>query len=138
MNSIQRRLFRVFAEVGGDLTEDTEVDRFIRCVEGNLLLLPPKVREATELLWRSKDSPDYAQLTAELSRRDPIAVTAATLRQRVSRGVRLLENAVRRRPWGGLLGNGSAERTAPAARTAAGVSSHPAGSGAPRRRGANT
>jgi hypothetical protein len=55
MNSIQRRLFRAFAEVGGDLTEDAEVERFIRYVEGNLLLLPPKVREATELVWRNRD-----------------------------------------------------------------------------------
>lgn len=122
MNSIQRRLFRAFAEVGGDLSEDAEVERFIRYVEGNLLLLPPKVREATELVWRNKDGLDYAELTAELSRRDPIAVTAATLRQRVSRGVRLLETAVRRRPWGGPPGNGTARTTLNDGRPGAGYS----------------
>ena len=100
MNNIQRRLFRAFAEAGGDLTEDLEVERFIRYVEGNLLLLPPKVREATELLWRSQDLRAYAHLTVELSERQRTHVTTATLRQRVSRGTRLLEDAVRSRPWG--------------------------------------
>lgn len=99
MNSIQRRLFRAFAEGGGDLTEDAEVERFIRYVEGNLLLLPPKVREATELVWRDKDESDYTSVAALLSQRERVPVNLASLRQRVSRGVRVLEDAVRRAPW---------------------------------------
>lgn len=108
MNSIQRRLFRAFAEVGGDLTEDADVERFIRYVEGNLLLLPPKVREATELLWRSRDVSDYTAVAALLSQRERVPVNLASLRQRVSRGVRLLEDAVRRGAWRGAAGNGGA------------------------------
>lgn len=106
MNSIQRRLFRAFADVGGDLSEDADVERFIRYVEGNLILLPPKVREATELIWRSKDASDYSSVAALLSRRERMPVNQASLRQRVSRGVRLLEEAVRRGPWGNAGGNG--------------------------------
>ena len=108
MNSIQRRLFRAFAESGGDLTEDGEVERFIRYVEGNLLLLPPKVREAVELLWRCERVPAYVLLSAQVSEREQARVSVATLRQRVSRGVRVLEQAVRRRAWDRAAGRSDA------------------------------
>ena len=35
MNSFQRRLFRAFADGGGDLSEDDQVERFIRYVVHN-------------------------------------------------------------------------------------------------------
>lgn len=105
MNSVQRRLFRAFAEAGGDLSEDTQVEQFIRYVEANLVLLPPKVREAVELAWRCRDGTAYDQLAGQLRQREQTQVTVASLRQRVSRGTRLLEYAVRRRSW---VGGGAA------------------------------
>jgi hypothetical protein len=99
MNSIQRRLFRTFVQAGGDLTEDAEVERFIRYIEASLTMLPPKVKTAIEFTWRAKDSPSYARIAASLSEREGSAVTPTALRQRVSRGLRLLEEAIRSRPW---------------------------------------
>jgi hypothetical protein len=99
MNSIQRRLFRTFVQSGGDLTEDSEVERFMRYVEASLSILPPKVKNAIEVTWRAKDSPSYARIAASLSEREGAAVSPTALRQRVSRGVRLLEEAIRRRAW---------------------------------------
>lgn len=103
MNSIQRRLFRAFAESGGDLSDELHVEQFIRHVESNLLLLPPKVRVATELIWRCGGDAAYVSVAAQLSQREAAPLTAAGLRQRVSRGARLLEDAVRRRAWGPTL-----------------------------------
>ena len=100
MNSVQRRLFRAFAEAGGDLSEDAQVEQFIRYVEANVVLLPPKVREAVELVWRCRDGTAYEVLAEQLRQRERTPVTVASLRQRVSRGTRLLEYAVRRRSWG--------------------------------------
>lgn len=114
MNSVQRRLFRAFAEAGGDLSEDVQVEGFIRYVESNLLLLPPRVREAIELVWRGHDGMPYDGVAAQLAQREGAAVSVAALQQRVSRGARLLEDAVRNRSWG----------SAPAARP---------GNGGPRR-----
>jgi hypothetical protein len=100
MNSVQRRLFRAFAESGGDLSEDGQVEQFIRYVEANVVLLPPKVREAVELVWRCHDGAGYELLAEGLRQRERMPVSVASLRQRVSRGTRLLEYAVRRRSWG--------------------------------------
>jgi hypothetical protein len=100
MNSMQRRLFRAFAEAGGDLTEDVDVERFIRYIDATLILLPPRVREATELVWRCQDGLSYSLLVTELTQRFGNAVSVSTLRQRVSRGARELEAAIRRRSWG--------------------------------------
>jgi DNA-directed RNA polymerase specialized sigma24 family protein len=105
MNSVQRRLFRAFAEAGGDLSDDEQVEQFIRSVESNLLLLPPKVREAVELVWRAHDGVSYGGLAAQLTPRERTPVSVAALQQRVSRGARLLEEVVRRRSW--AAGGGS-------------------------------
>jgi hypothetical protein len=102
MNSVQRRLFRAFAEAGGDLSEDAQVEGFIRYVEGSLVLLPPKIREALELVWRGRDGVPYDALAAQLAQRERSRVSVAALQQRVSRGARLLEDAVRKRAWGSL------------------------------------
>ncbi len=99
MNGVQRRLFRAFVETGGLLSEDGQVERFICCVESDLAVLPPKVREAVELVWRGRDTVPYAEIAAQLGRREPTPVSVVALQQRVSRGVRLLEEAVRRRAW---------------------------------------
>ncbi len=100
MNGVQRRLFRAFVETGGDLSEDGQVEGFIRFVESNLVLLPPRVREAMELVWRCPDGTGYERLAGQLSQREPTAVRVASLRQRVSRGTRLLEYAIHQRSWG--------------------------------------
>jgi len=113
MNSVQRRLFRAFADAGGDLTEDVEVERFIRYVDATLILLPPRVREATELMWRSQDGMAYSLLVTQLAQRAGTAVTVTSLRQRVSRGVRELEASVRQRSWGAVEGGPSAQESRP-------------------------
>src|SRR5262245_1562886 len=102
MNNIQRRLFRAFVEGGGDISEEAAVEKFIRYVEGHVLLLPPRVRSATELVWRNPDGVSYAHLAEELSRREGTPLSAAALRQRMSRGMRELERIVRRLSWDGL------------------------------------
>jgi len=99
MNTIQRRLFGAFVRAGGDLSEDAEVERFIRYVESTLVLLPPRIREAVELTWRAPDHVSYDGVAAQLSVREGMPVRATALRQRVSRGARLLEDAVRQRQW---------------------------------------
>jgi len=99
VNNVQRRLFRAFVKAGGDLSEDDEVERFVRCVENNLLLLPPKIREAVELVWRDSTAMPYELLATKLRRQLGRPVTVVALQQRVSRGTRLLEDAVRSRPW---------------------------------------
>ena len=114
MNSVQRRLFRAFAETGGDLSEDTQVEGFIRYVESSLVLLPPRVREALEMVWRGRDAVSYAEIAARLAQRERTALSVAALQQRVSRGVRLLEDAVRHHSWGSppvaRPGNGGSRR----------------------------
>jgi DNA-directed RNA polymerase specialized sigma24 family protein len=114
MNSVQRRLFRAFAQAGGDLSEDAQVEGFIRYVESSLVLLPPRVREAVELVWRGRDTMSYAEIAAHLAQRERAALSVTALQQRVSRGVRLLEDAVRTRSWGSAPaarpGNGDPRR----------------------------
>src|SRR5207245_2369749 len=85
MNRIQRRLFRTFLKSGGDIVQETEVDRFVRCVEMSLSMLPPKVQAAVVLALAAEDAPHYNRLAAELLSRGQDSVTAPALRQRVSR-----------------------------------------------------
>lgn len=99
MNSVQRRLFRAFAENGGDLSDDAQVACFIRSVEGTLLLLPPKVRTAVELIWRGTDELSYREVAAELAHRERAKLTLSAVRRRVSRGASALEEVVRNHPW---------------------------------------
>jgi hypothetical protein len=99
MNTIRRRLIQSFVDAGGDLREDVEVERFIRYVETTLETLPPKVRLALEATWRAREVPSYARLAATLSEREGSQVSVTALRQRVSRGLRALEESIRRQPW---------------------------------------
>ena len=99
MNNVQRRLFRAFVEAGGDLGEEDQVDHLIRFVENNIMLLPQKVREAIEFVWRRPADERYDRLAAHLSERLGRPVTEPALQQRISRGLRLLEDAVRHRSW---------------------------------------
>jgi hypothetical protein len=93
VNRVQRRLLRVFFEAGGD--QPPEADVFARQVEAMLARLSPKVRSAVEAAWRAPDAPDYAALARELAARDGEEVSLVALRQRVSRGVRAVEQALR-------------------------------------------
>src|SRR5881628_3749715 len=98
MSRLRRRLLRAFIEAGGDLTEPREVQRLQRFVVATLPLLPSKVRLATELIWREAGL-NHERLAARLSERDEQQLSPAATRQRASRGVRLLESAIRRRVW---------------------------------------
>jgi len=99
MNKIQRRLFRAFLDSGGNLTDEVELERFVRYVEAVLSLLPPKLRLAIDLAWRAPDSSPYVRVAGILSQREGAQVSAQALRQRVSRGLRELERQVRQRRW---------------------------------------
>lgn len=97
MNSVQRRLFRVFVNGGGDITDRAAVDRLIRFVDVQVTLMPPKVKLAMEFVLNAQGEISYAALSREASTREGEPISQAALRQRVSRGVRTLEEAVRRR-----------------------------------------
>jgi hypothetical protein len=99
MNRIQRRLFRGFINSGGDLTNEAEVEQFIRYVESNLFVLPPKVRAALETLWHQPQPPSYTTLAARISKDEGGPVTSIALRQRISRGLRTLEDSIRHASW---------------------------------------
>jgi len=98
MSRLRRRLLRAFVDAGGDMTEDREVQRLLRFVEATLPLLPRKVRSVTELIWR-EEGLNHDGVAAHLSRRERQQVSPVATRQRASRGARLLENEIRRRPW---------------------------------------
>src|SRR5207244_13206823 len=99
MNTIQRRLLRAFLQSGGDLTDAAQVDGLLRCIEGYLVILPPKVRAAVELTWRQADCEPYKLLAPTVGEREGVTPRAATFRQRVSRGARLLAAAIRCGAW---------------------------------------
>ena len=100
MNSVQRRLFRAFVQAGGDLADQDEVERFRRYVEATFSILPPKVKAAVELTWQAEASASYVHVARRLSHDEGSIVTPTATRQRVSRGLRLLEESIRHRPWG--------------------------------------
>ena len=98
MNSVQRRLFRAFVESGGDLTHEADVDRLIQHVNANVWVMPPKVKRALQLALHADEHLHYDDLAQQLSTEEG-CVTEAAFRQRVSRGVRVLEVAIRERRW---------------------------------------
>jgi hypothetical protein len=58
------------------------------------------VKSAIEIVWSAPGTLSYALLAAELARREGTAVSGPALRKRVSRGLRMLEEAIRIRRWG--------------------------------------
>ena len=86
MNKIQRRLFRAFLDSGGNITDEVELERFVRYVEAVLSLLPPKLRLAVDLAWRASDSSPYVRVARILSQREGGQVSPQALRQRVALG----------------------------------------------------
>jgi hypothetical protein len=98
MNSVQRRLFRAYVESGGDLTHEADVDRLIQHVNANVWVMPPKVKRAVQLALHADDSLHYGELAQQLSGEEG-DVSEPAFRQRVSRGVRVLESIIRSRRW---------------------------------------
>lgn len=99
MHTIRQRLFHFFVRSGGNLSDPNEVERFRRCVEAQRLLLPPKLKMAFEVAWFDERACDYPVIARRLSRREGVAVSAAAVRQRLSRSVRVLEEAIAGRTW---------------------------------------
>ncbi len=98
MSNLRRRLFQSFVDTGGDLVEDDAVEFFVRFVEARFVLLPTRVRSAIEVAWR--DGPNPPRIAARLSEMEGRPVSETAVRQRMSRGARLLVEAIRSRPFG--------------------------------------
>ncbi len=71
----------------------------MRYLEATLATLPPRVAAALHLAWRSTSLASHACMAEQLSACEDAAVSTAAVRQRVSRGVRLLERAIQARVW---------------------------------------
>jgi hypothetical protein len=99
MNSVQRRLFRAFVESGGDLTHEGTVDRLIQQVNANVWVMPPKIKRALQLALHAEEQLRYGDLAERLSSEESEGVSEPAFRQRVSRGVRALETAIRAHRW---------------------------------------
>lgn len=98
MNSVQRRLFRAFVDSGGDLTHEVHVERLIQQVNANVWVMPSKVKRALQLALHADERLHYGDLARQLSGEEG-EVSEPAFRQRVSRGVRVLESAIRARRW---------------------------------------
>ena len=98
MNSVQRRIFRAFVESGGDLSHEMDVERLIQQVNANVWVMPPKVKRALQLALHAEEQVHYGDLAQRLAGEEG-SVSEPAFRQRVSRGVRVLESAIRERCW---------------------------------------
>lgn len=98
-HSVRQRLFQFFVRSGGDLADQDEVERFLRCVEAHRLLLPPRLRLAFEMVWFDERAQEYPAIARRLSRREGVTLSTEAVRQRLSRSVRLLERALGSRTW---------------------------------------
>jgi hypothetical protein len=96
MNGLHRRLLKAFVQSGGDLADGRELDRFAKIVRSNVLLLTARTRRAVELALDGGEEISYEDIATQLAEQEGGSVTVASARQRVSRGGRTLERAVRR------------------------------------------
>lgn len=103
MSDLRRRLFTAFVDAGGDLVDDGVVESFQRFIDAQLVLLPARVRHAVALVLRD-DGRGHLRAAERLSEQEGRPVTEAAARQRVSRGARLLEQAIRSRTWSATTG----------------------------------
>ena len=99
MNTVQRRIFRAFVDAGGDLTHEADIDRLMRQVNASIMLMPPKLKRAVQLALNADEHLCHGALAAQLFSEEGAHVTEVAFRQRVSRGVRALESAIRSRTW---------------------------------------
>jgi hypothetical protein len=97
MNRCQRRLLKVFLESGGDVTDVTGIDVFTTVVQSHVMLLSPAVRRAVSMVLDAGEDASYEDIADTLSREEGHAVSVTSVRARVSRGVRSIEDAIRRR-----------------------------------------
>lgn len=93
MNYVQRRLFRAFAESGGDLHDTAQMRALVGFVEAQVAILPGRLGGALDVFLQGDDETSYNMVAGRLG------VQVATARQRVSRGVRQLEAAIRCQCW---------------------------------------
>lgn len=98
MNTVQRRIFRAFVDAGGDLSREAEVDRLMRHVNASIMVMQPKLKRAVRLALNADERLCYRALAARLVSAEGAHVTEVAFRQRVSRGVRALESAIRSQP----------------------------------------
>lgn len=96
MNGLHRRLLKAFVQGGGDLGDGPQLDRFAALVRTNVLLLTARTRRAVELVLEGGEEISYDDIANDLARQEGRAVSVASVRQRISRGGRQLEAAVRR------------------------------------------
>jgi hypothetical protein len=96
MNGLHRRLLKAFVQSGGDLGEGADLDRFATLVRTNVLLLTSRTRRAVELVLEGGEEISYETIAERLTAQEGRRVSVASVRQRVSRGGRHLERAVRR------------------------------------------
>jgi len=96
MNGLHRRLLKAFVQNGGDLGDGHDLDRFATIVRTNVLLLTARTRRAVELALEGGEEVSYDDIAMRLAEHEGRPVSVASVRQRVSRGGRSLEMAVRR------------------------------------------
>jgi hypothetical protein len=97
MNRCQRRLLRVFLESGGDVVDAAGIDAFTTTVQSRVMLLSPAVRRAVSKVLDAGEEASYEDIAEALSREEGSAVSVTSVRARVSRGIRSIEKAIRRR-----------------------------------------
>jgi hypothetical protein len=97
MNRCQRRLLKVFLESGGDVADVTGIDAFTTVVQSHVMLLSPAVRRAVSMVLDAGEEASYEDIADTLSREEGRPVSVTSVRARVSRGIRGIENAIRRR-----------------------------------------
>lgn len=96
MNGLHRRLLKAFVQSGGDLGDGKDLDRFAALVRSNVLLLTARTRRAVEIALEGGEEISYEHISVRLGEQEGRPVSVASVRQRVSRGGRYLEAAVRR------------------------------------------
>lgn len=95
MNSLYRRLVYALLQNGGTLQDADAEERFRAFIRTHVALLPPRLRRTVELVLEADERVSYEDLATLLSHEEGRRVATATVRQRVSRGGRVLEHAVR-------------------------------------------
>jgi len=100
MNRCQRRLLQVFLETGGDIADGTGLDTFTTFVQSQVMLLSPAVRRAVSMVLDQGEAVSYGIVAEALSREEVRPVSVPSVRARISRGMRTIEYALRRRTSG--------------------------------------
>jgi hypothetical protein len=97
MNRCQRRLLKVFLESGGVVADVNGIDAFTTVVQSHVMLLSPAVRRAVSMVLDAGEEASYEDIADTLTREEGHPVSVTSVRARVSRGIRFVEAAIRRR-----------------------------------------